>query len=98
MRGISPFSPSLIEITLRNAQVRRISWVRGVRPAWERYEWPPHDAAPSRPPLRKRVAEFAIEKGAQPAPLVVSRLRRRYLIFDSRNSTCFFATGSYFFL
>ena len=39
------------EITLRNAQVRRISWVRGVRPVRERYEWPPHDAAPDRPPL-----------------------------------------------
>src|SRR6266849_9165253 len=38
-------------ITLRNAQVRRISWVRGVRPVRGRYEWPPHDAAPDRPPI-----------------------------------------------
>jgi len=29
------------EITLRNAQVRRISWVRGVRSAGARFEWPP---------------------------------------------------------
>src|ERR1700751_1795105 len=35
-------------ITLRNAQVRRISWVRGVRPARGRCEWPPHDTV-SRP-------------------------------------------------
>jgi len=40
-------------ITLRNAQVRRISWVRGVRPVRGRYEWPPHDAAPGRPPSRQ---------------------------------------------
>src|SRR5437870_11305282 len=38
-------------ITLRNAQVRRISWVRGVRPVRKRYEWPPHEAASGRPPI-----------------------------------------------
>src|SRR3954467_14577391 len=48
-RSIVP--SSIILITLRNAQVRRISWVRGVRPVRGRYEWPPHDAAPDRPPL-----------------------------------------------
>src|SRR5258707_15822217 len=45
-----PPSPIAL-ITLRNAQVRRISWVRGVRPVRGRYEWPPHDAAPDRPPF-----------------------------------------------
>src|SRR5579862_1403647 len=38
--------------TLRSAQVRRISWVRGVRPARERCEWPPHDTVLGRPPFR----------------------------------------------
>src|SRR6476619_5535014 len=50
MARILAVLPSPISITLRNAQVRRISWVRGVRPVWERHEWPPHDAAPGRPP------------------------------------------------
>src|SRR5256714_11410429 len=39
------YRTAIFLITLRNAQVRRISWVRGVRPARERHEWPPHDAA-----------------------------------------------------
>jgi len=51
LRGY-PASPIAL-ITLRNAQVRRISWVRGVRPVRGRYEWPPHDAAPDRPPLSR---------------------------------------------
>src|SRR5262249_11288617 len=36
--------------TLRRAQVRRISWVRGVRPVRERCERPPHATASGRPP------------------------------------------------
>src|SRR4249919_3267447 len=111
-----PSSPKVL-ITLRNAQVRRISWVRRVRPVRERYEWPPHDAAPGRPPfgsrvrlqntrkLRTDVARAKREacfhatrinaKGApwRPAGSLVSALDR-YLIFASRNSTCFLATGS----
>src|SRR5690606_13535248 len=39
--------------TLRNAQVRRISWVRRVRPARERCEWPPHVTVSGRPPRRQ---------------------------------------------
>jgi len=40
--GRRPLVPTtILLITLRNAQVRRISWVRGVRPARERCEWPP---------------------------------------------------------
>src|SRR4029077_19541372 len=54
-RGIA--SSSIRLITLRNAQVRRISWVRGVRPVRGRYEWPPHDAAPDRPPPSRLFAE-----------------------------------------
>src|SRR5271169_867343 len=50
--GYRPKPSPIRLITLRNAQVRRISWVRGVRPAWERCEWPPHDIAPGRPPFR----------------------------------------------
>ena len=42
-------------IALRNAQVRRISWVRGVRPARERCEWPPHDTVSGRPPFNYSV-------------------------------------------
>src|SRR5262249_48012745 len=49
--------------TLRNAQVRRISWVRGVRPVRERYEWPPHDAAPDRPPIFPSVPAEAPQAG-----------------------------------
>src|SRR5262249_42821006 len=74
---------------------------RGVRPVARRYEWPPHDAASDRPPLLRLQASGPSEQ-----------MRRRrshfwrllsihspvYLIFVSRNSTCFFATGSYFFL
>src|SRR5580704_16497781 len=48
----------LLQITLRSAQVRRISWVRGVRPARERCEWPPHDTAPGRPPCRGPAGAF----------------------------------------
>src|SRR5262245_1627761 len=76
--GYRALSPSQIEITLRNAQVRRISWVRGVRPAWERHEWPPHDAASGRPPVlsvpaqAERVSrQVWNEKGAHAAPLFV---------------------------
>jgi len=162
-RWIAERSVNLL-ITLRNAQVRRISWVRGVRPAGERCEWPPHDTASRRPPTpqfsspvihavyvvlhnlraiwqvrsalgathgrvmarpigsdfhsRKRgstrnrehenssldppaVADrgsmwnvglmFVATKALAPEPA-------RYLILVSRNSTCFLATGSYFFL
>src|SRR5215813_10305226 len=89
-------------ITLRSAQVRRISWVRGVRPVRERYEWPPHDAAPDRPPslptvLPARQRLETKQRQAPMAPCCFSSLER-YLIFASRNSTCFLATGSYFFL
>src|SRR5215813_12007502 len=60
-------------ITLRNAQVRRISWVRGVRPVRERYEWPPHDAAPGRPPNLASVATRARKrKGRRKGALAVS--------------------------
>ena len=37
-------------------------------------------------------------KGAQRAPFVRCGCGSRYLILASRNSTCFFATGSYFFI
>src|ERR1041384_5410051 len=89
-------------ITLRNAQVPPISWVRGVRPVRERYEWPPHDAAPGRPPLFHRL-EFPIRsQNARGRPSGRPRSPRscatRYLILASRNSTCFLATGSYLFL
>src|SRR5215472_12428094 len=86
--------------TLRNAQVRRISWVRGVRPVRGRHEWPPHDAAPDRPPfpgpLKRASARprFPLLAALDPAQGPV----RRYLILPSRNSTCLRATGSYFFL
>jgi len=64
-----------ISITLRYAQVRRISWVRGVRPVRERYEWPPHDAAPDRPPsaadaiAKQQQVVSGTKKGAPWAPL-----------------------------
>jgi len=50
-RQAGPPGSTISLITLRNAQVRRISWVRGVRPARGRCEWPPHIAASARPPL-----------------------------------------------
>src|SRR5258708_37511040 len=58
-------------ITLRNAQVRRISWVRGVRPVRGRYEWPPHDAAPDRPPFGAQI-HLTIEKGRPRRPFGMS--------------------------
>src|SRR4030081_1809765 len=45
-----PIGSADVLITLRSAQVRRISWVRGVRPVRERRAWPPQEAAPDRPP------------------------------------------------
>src|SRR6266487_5301951 len=65
-----------------------------------RCEWPPHDTAPGRPPCfpentspcrcpeRKRAPDGAPRS---------ERSRNAHLILDSRNSTCFLATGSYFF-
>src|SRR5262249_48463868 len=53
--------------TLRNAQVRRISWVRGVRPARGRCEWPPHDTASGRPPSQLTVAAVFHRSGYRPA-------------------------------
>src|SRR5579862_4831657 len=98
-----------LPITLRGAQVRRISWVRGVRPARERCEWPPHITVSCRPPLHGQ----RHDRLAPPRFLPIRPLNRNarhkaghdtsptaypsYLILDSRNSTCFFATGSYFF-
>src|SRR5258705_885263 len=81
-------------ITLRNAQVRRISWVRGVRPVRGRYEWPPHDAAPDRPPLSRLIANprrvRRNAKGAlHPGRFYASYDRVGYLILGSLNSTCF---------
>src|SRR4249919_3700497 len=82
---------------------------RGVRPVGGRYEWPPHDTATDRPlPLPTTQASltgldvrhpgcrpgFAV---AQPGPQFDILSERRYLILASRNSTCFLATGSYFF-
>ena len=59
-----------LSITLRNAQVRRISWVRGVRPARERCEWPPHIAASARPPITGTIKSSAIGGWSrQPAPV-----------------------------
>src|SRR5262249_53340765 len=88
-------------ITLRNAQGRRISCVRGVRPGRGRYEWPPHDAAPDRPPSLRargsRLIHSLIAQNTKGVPGVARPARRRHLILDSRNSTCFLATGSYFF-
>src|SRR5262249_33424112 len=40
--GAAAATSSILLKTLRNAQVRRISWVRRVRPAAWRCEWPPH--------------------------------------------------------
>src|SRR3954451_8600333 len=81
-------------ITLRNAQVRRISWVRGVRPVRERYEWPPHDAAPDRPPLFGVIATPQRVRRNAKGALHAGRLypfyaRVGYLILVSLNSTCF---------
>src|SRR5947209_17090951 len=88
-------------ITLRNAQVRRISWVRGVRPVRGRYEWPPHDAAPDRPPSSRAsgscLIHSSISQNTKGVRRADRRARRRHLILASRNSTCFLATGSYFF-
>src|SRR5262249_54276926 len=99
-RGV--LASPIILITLRNAQVRRISWVRGVRPVRGRYEWPPHDTAPDRPPsippppAGHQSDVGKMKRRPQRAPFALRRARR-HLILDSRNSTCFFATGSYFF-
>src|SRR5215813_6140419 len=60
-------SRSIPRITLRNAQVRRISWVRGVRPARGRCEWPPHDTASGRPPSQLTVAAVFHRSGYRPA-------------------------------
>jgi len=54
---------NILLITLRNAQVRRISWVRGVRPARGRCEWPPHDTASGRPPSPFPVCEVFYRGG-----------------------------------
>ncbi len=35
--------------------------------------------------------------GAYVAPILLQSAATSYLILDSRNSTCFLATGSYFF-
>src|SRR5208282_6763506 len=93
---------SLIWIALRSAQVRRISWVRRVRPARGWCEWPPHDSAPGRPPWRRRLWRFVALQTWMPGTWAGHdeteiQFRDLYLILDSRNSTCFFATGSYFF-
>src|SRR5258708_37756036 len=48
--GPDPSDQPKALITLRSAQVRRSSGVRGVRPVRERCEWPPQEAAPDRPP------------------------------------------------
>src|SRR5437763_1179485 len=106
----APCRPSRLPnslITLRNAQVRRISWVRGVRPVRERYEWPPHDTAPDRPPVGGQWTTAAnrllrgakMRKGRRRGALATSQpFSADHLILASRNSTCFLATGSYFFL
>src|SRR5436305_1725396 len=75
---------------------------RGVRPVRGRCEWPPQDTALDRPPSldASRTHPFPVEKAkGRPTgrPDRRSRCVRGYLIFDSRNSTCFLATGSYFF-
>src|SRR5829696_7919854 len=68
---------------------------------WRRYEWPPHDAVSDRPTFSKdRISGIVhprIKRGAMGA-LYVFPGRPDYLILASRNSTCFLATGSYFFL
>src|SRR5215472_1975177 len=100
-------------ITLRNAQVRRISWVRGVRPArggasgllmtpfpaGHVRTFAGERASGLRAPRRATaLAHGSSSSGARlwRAPWMTHR--RAYLILDSRNSTCFLATGSYFFL
>src|SRR5271166_2846456 len=79
---------------------------RGVRPVGRRYEWPPHDTATDRPPLRRharlraglapdlRRRDHQSTRGMSGASFAGSAV---YLILPSRNSTCFLATGSYFF-
>src|SRR5712671_5959680 len=49
---------------------------------------------------RRNLQTVAAKCDGRPAvgALAASGRARGYLIFDSRNSTCFFATGSYFFL
>src|SRR5689334_7804594 len=78
---------------------------RGVRPARERCEWPPHTTASGRPPFSPHIA-WARRPDSSPknerAPngrprSFRDRRGRVYLILPSRNSTCFLATGSYFF-
>src|SRR5437660_11198381 len=99
---VDPLPKALI--TLRNAQVRRISWVRGVRPVRERHEWPPHDAAPGRPPFlialrRGKMGARRITPARPPwSRAFPSALQAGHLNLASQNSTCFLATGSYFFL
>src|SRR5260370_3432537 len=74
-----PIGSAKALITLRSAQVRRISWVRGVRPVRERCEWPPQEAAPGRPLILARVHSYPLTSltawGACKAAPRVPRLR-----------------------
>src|SRR5215213_1492474 len=93
---LASFAPLLK--TLRGAQVRRISWVRGVRPVGGSASGLLMKLFPTGqlfPPVAARTEN---EKGRpRGAPFYIPD-RPDYLILASRNSTCFLATGSYFFL
>src|SRR5947207_9033580 len=84
---------------------------RGVRPVRDGVSGLLNDTAPGRPPsFRMCVSDVAqLAACARNSPLKCKRaspgdalyqLARAqfYLIFASRNSTCFLATGSYFFM
>src|SRR5215510_3248471 len=59
------------------------------------------DAAPDRPPSLRasgsRLIHSSISQNTKGVPGAARPARRGHLILDSRNSTCFLATGSYFF-
>src|SRR5690606_28816106 len=78
--------------TLRSAQVRRISWVRGVRPAVERHRVASSNRSPPATSFEVPYETLRAPRGA----LSSSVSDDAYLIFVSTNSTCFFAIGSYF--
>src|SRR4030081_1273062 len=83
---------------------------RGVRPVWDGVSGLLNDNAPGRPPFfqacfteaaRGRIAlknHVQMQRAPLRTPSRQTAMARSYLIFASRNSTCFLATGSYFFM
>src|SRR4029078_13388625 len=94
-----PFSqifPSFSELTLRNAQVRRISWVRRVLPVGARLSGLLVSAA-FRPATYSSMAIRHIDAPHMHAACsIAARKSVSYLILASFNSTCLRASGSYF--